>query len=139
MHVRRSFSLLSAAVLMLGGCVGSRAPISKIDALSPEVRRAVLDLPIFSEGDLNGKEHVVIKFVEGTSCRYRRGDPPPIESDAINEAIKRNSRHFCSPPIRVQIKWEYLQPLPGPSYCRVSSRYWLARNSPPIFRQEPSN
>ena len=86
MHVRRSFSLLSAALLMLGGCVGSRAPINKIDALSPEVRRAVLDLPIFSEGDLNGKEHVVIKFVEGTSCRYRRGDPPPIESDAINEA-----------------------------------------------------
>ena len=47
---------------MLGGCVGSRAPISKIDALSPEVRRAVLDLPIFSEGDLSGKEHVADFF-----------------------------------------------------------------------------
>ncbi len=84
--LRRNLGLLFAVVLVLGGCVGSRAPVNKIDALSPEERPAVIGLPIYNEGELTGKEHTVIKFVEGTSCRYRRGDPVPNETDAINEA-----------------------------------------------------
>lgn len=84
--LRRSPGLLLAVVVVLGGCAGSRAPLNKIDALSPEERPAVLGLPIYNEGQLTGKEHTVIKFVKGTSCRYRTGDPVPNETEAINEA-----------------------------------------------------
>jgi hypothetical protein len=82
----RSPGLLLAGVLLVQGCGGSSAPVKNIDGLSPEARRAVLELPVYNEGDLNGKEHAVIAGVEGTACRYRRWDPAATEIDAINEA-----------------------------------------------------
>ncbi len=85
MLVRRS-GLLIAVVVLLEGCVGSGAPVRKIDGLSPEARQAVLGLPIYQEGELTGKEHTVVNMVEGTSCKYRRGDPDATETDAIDEA-----------------------------------------------------
>jgi hypothetical protein len=60
--------------------------VKKIDGLSPDERRAVLDLPIYGNSELNGKEHQVIKLVEGASCQYRREDPAATETDAMNEA-----------------------------------------------------
>lgn len=84
--LRRNPGLLLAVVLVLGGCVGSRAPVNKIDALSPEERHTVLELPIYNEGELTGKEHAVIDSVTGTSCQYRSRDSAATETDAINEA-----------------------------------------------------
>jgi NAD(P)H-hydrate repair Nnr-like enzyme with NAD(P)H-hydrate epimerase domain len=46
----------------------------------------VLELPIYTEDELKGKEHAVVDGVTGTSCQHRTDDPPATETDAINEA-----------------------------------------------------
>jgi hypothetical protein len=69
---------------MLEGCIA--APITKIASLSSDMRDAVVRLPMYTEGDLIGKEHAVIDSVKGTSCQYRRDDPVATETNAINEA-----------------------------------------------------
>jgi hypothetical protein len=85
MLIGRSRVLL-AAVLLLAGCIAAGAPAKKIESLSPEARRAVLELPIYDEVELTGKEHAVIDSVTGTSCRYRSRDSAATETDALNEA-----------------------------------------------------
>jgi hypothetical protein len=72
--------------MMCEGCVGPRVPIKQIDALSPEERRTILELPIYDNSQLTGKEHVVIKGVEGVSCQDRREDPAVTETEAITAA-----------------------------------------------------
>ena len=78
--------LLLVIVLVGEGCVAAGAPARKIESLSPEARHAVLDLPVYNESELMGKEHAVIDSVTGTSCQYRSIDSAAIETDAINEA-----------------------------------------------------
>jgi hypothetical protein len=83
---RRVSKSLLVLVLVFGGCLGPGTSVKKIDGLSPDERRAVLDLPLFDNIELKGKEHVVIKGVEGVSCQYRRKDPAATEADAMNDA-----------------------------------------------------
>ena len=77
---------LLVAFLVLASCISACDPARKIDSLSGEARHAVLELPIYNEGELAGKEHAVIDSVNGTSCQYRRSDPPATETEAMNEA-----------------------------------------------------
>ncbi len=84
MTIRRS--VLVAVFLTAGGCAGWTAPVNKMDSLPREEREAIFELPILQEGDLSGKEHVVIDSVKGTSCQYKRGDRPATKTDAMNEA-----------------------------------------------------
>jgi hypothetical protein len=79
-------SLLLAIALLLEGCIAAGAPAKKIESLSPEARHAVLELPIYNEGELTGKEHAILDSVTGTSCQYRISDSAPTETNAINEA-----------------------------------------------------
>ena len=85
MFVKCSKALL-ALIFMCEGCVGPSMPPQQIEALSAEERRAVLEVPIYDNSQLTGKEHVVIKLVEGVSCQDRRDDRAVTEAEAINAA-----------------------------------------------------
>ena len=77
-------SLLLTIASVLEGCTAG-VPAKKIESLSPDARHGVLELPIYTEGDLTGKEHAVVDSVKGTSCQYAKDDPAATETDAINE------------------------------------------------------
>ena len=84
MFVARASWLL--ALLLMEGCLAAGVPVSMIESLPADARDAVVNLPIYTEGELTGKEHAVIDSVTGTSCQYRRDDPAATETDAIYEA-----------------------------------------------------
>ncbi len=77
---------LLLAIVLIGGCIATGAPVTKIESLSADARDAVIKLPVYTESELTGKEHAIIDSVEGTSCQFRRDDPAATETDAINEA-----------------------------------------------------
>lgn len=79
-------SLLPIVFLALEGCAGPTAPVNQLYALSPEERRSVVQLPIYEEGELSGKEYAVVNMVEGTSCTNKRGDSGVTEVKAIIQA-----------------------------------------------------
>ena len=68
------------------GCLSGGAPVTKIESLSADAGEAVVQLPIYTDGELAGKEHAVVDSVKGTSCQYRRDDPPATDTEAINGA-----------------------------------------------------
>lgn len=79
-------SLLLIVFLTLEGCARPTAPANKLAALSPEERRSVVQLPIYNEGELSGKEYAVVNMVEGASCTNKRRDSGATQVEAIIQA-----------------------------------------------------
>jgi len=70
---------------MLWGCIGPLVPVKKMDELPLDMRREVLSMPIYNEGQLAGQKYKIINMVEGISCKNKTWDPPATKIDAVNQ------------------------------------------------------
>lgn len=79
-------TLLITTLTTLTGCVGPLVPVKKISEIPIEQRREVLSMPIYNEGQLNGKKYSILNIVEGISCKNKTWDPAATKTDAVNQA-----------------------------------------------------
>ena len=82
----KAIILLSLAGLMSTGCVGPLVPVKDISALPLEERRSALELPIYNESQLQGKQYSILNIVEGISCKNKTWSPAATKTDAVNQA-----------------------------------------------------
>ncbi len=73
-------------LLLLSGCVGPLVPVKNMEEVPLQLKREILSMPIYNEGQLFQKQYSVINIVEGISCKNKTWDPAATKTDAINQA-----------------------------------------------------